>query len=136
MRGVAQDVIGAGRLLDPQRPCRRQRLHPLDRLVDVPDLVGVDHQDPVVADLLADDADPADVVGQVGADLDLEVPPAGGDAFAAQAADLVVGVAEPARRRRVGGIAVGAHLGLARGALGACRRRMSSASSGVSASVM
>src|ERR1022692_3979508 len=42
-RRVAEDVIGAGRLLDPQGAARRQRLHPFDRLGDVPALVCVDH---------------------------------------------------------------------------------------------
>ena len=73
----------------------------------------------------------------IGAHLDLEVGPSGCDGFAAELAQLVVGESEPAGGGGVGGIAAGAHFGYrARRGPGVCARRISSASAGVSASVM
>ena len=46
-RRVAEDVVGAGRLLDPVRVERLELAHPADRLADVPALVGVDREHPV-----------------------------------------------------------------------------------------
>ena len=57
----------------------------------------------------------AQVLGRVAADLHLHVAPAFGHGGPAAAADLVVGEAEPADRRRVGGEAVAAHLCFALG---------------------
>src|SRR5439155_2572916 len=67
----------------------------------------------LAADLLADDPRAAQVVLDVAADLDLDVRPASGDGLAAEPADLLVGVAEPAGRGGVRGEAVAEHLGLA-----------------------
>ena len=89
--------------------------HPVDRLVDAPALVRVDRQHRVRADLLAHDPGAPPVVLDVRADLELEPRPALGQRLAAQPADLVVVVAQPADRRRVGRIAVAAELRLARG---------------------
>ena len=64
-------------------------------------------------------------------DLHLEPGPAVGERLAAQPADLVVVVAEPADRRRVGRVAVAPELGLAFGrASGRARSRSASASLG------
>ena len=93
---MAQDVVGAQGLLDPPRPELGQSLHVGNRLLDLPDLVGVHHQGAVLADLLADDPGAAHVILEVAADLLLEMRPATGNAFAAEAAQLLVGVAEPA----------------------------------------
>src|SRR5439155_9471508 len=109
--GVPQDVVGAGRLLDEVRLELGQLLHPGDGLVDLPDLVGVGHQAPLVADLLADDARAPDVVLQVATDLDLEVLPAARHQAAAQRPQLVVRVPQPARRGGVGGVPVALHVG-------------------------
>src|SRR3954454_1858968 len=89
-----------------------------DRLLDVPDLVGVHHQEAVRADLLADQRGAAQVVLQRAADLHLHVAPALRDRIAGAPVDLVVGVAEPADRGRVGGEAVAAQLGDALAAAG------------------
>ena len=43
-RGVAKDVVGARGLLDPERLELGESLHALDRLSDVPDLIGVHHE--------------------------------------------------------------------------------------------
>ena len=100
-RGVTEHVVGAGGLLDPERLEPRQRVDPLDRLRHIPDLVRVDHQRRVRADHLARDGQAADVVVEVGADLELDVPVAGVDRLLAEPPQLVVGVAEPAGARRV-----------------------------------
>ena len=135
-RGVAEDVVGAGRLLDPVRIERRQPAHPVDRLADVPALVGIDGQHQLGPDLLADDPDPAQVVLDVRADLHLEPGPALGQRLATQPADLVVVVAEPADRGRVGGVTVPQQLRLgARPSWGRGAPAAASASSAVRASV-
>ena len=56
-------------------------------------------------DDLAGDAEPADVVVEVGADLQLDVAVAGVDGLLAEAPQLVVAVAEPSGARRVAGVA-------------------------------
>ena len=71
--GVAEHVVGARRLLDPPAAGTRPAPSSTRSPADVPHLVGVHHQPAVRADLLADDRQPADVVGQVAADLHLEV---------------------------------------------------------------
>ena len=67
---------------------------------------------------LARDGEPADVVGEVAADLHLDVVEAGVDRLLAKPPQLVVGIAEPAGRGRVAGVALalerGDALGLAR----------------------
>ena len=52
-RGVAQDVVGTGRLFYPERIEARKRTHQLDRLADVPCLVRVHHHDRARSDLFA-----------------------------------------------------------------------------------
>ena len=94
--GMTEDVVRAGRLLDEARSREGEVGHPIDRLVDVPDLVGVHHQDPVGSDLLADDGQAPDVVRTVATHLELELGPARGHAFPTQAADLRIVIAEPA----------------------------------------
>ena len=86
-RGVAEHVVGARRLLDPPQAERLEVPHPLDRLPDVPHLVGVGHQRQV-ADLLAHHLAAPDVGRDVDADLRLEAPPAVGERGAAQVAHL------------------------------------------------
>ena len=71
--GVAEDVVRAGGLLDPERVELGQAGHAGDGLGHAPDLVGIDHQEAVGADDLAHDAAAAHVVLEVGADLELDV---------------------------------------------------------------
>ena len=135
-RRVSQHVVRARRLFDPPRVEHRERLHARDGFADVPLLVRVDHQLAIGTDRVAHDAQPPRVVFRRAADLDLEVREPVGDRFVAPLADQLVGIAHPAHRCRVRGIAGLDELGLAIG----LRRRMTlqtaSASSGVSASVM
>ena len=114
-RGVGEHVIRVRRLFDPGDVERRELRHPVDRVRDVPALVGVDGDPDVGADGRARDAETSDVVGEVAADLELDLVEARVDRLAAQAGELGVVVAEPARRRRVGGIAGCEQLGFALG---------------------
>ena len=57
----------------------------------------------LAADLLADEATRRMLASRSRPDLDLEVRPARGHGGAAEAPDLIVGIAEPAGRRGVGG---------------------------------
>ena len=87
--------------------------HVGDGFIDVPHLVRVHHQLAAGADFLAQNAGAAHVFIQIAADLLLEMRPALRDAFAREAANLVVVVAEPARRGRVSRVALREHLLLA-----------------------
>src|SRR2546427_4067985 len=117
-RGVAEHVVRAGRLLDPPGIEPRQLAHPGDRLAHVPHLVGVEHELPVRPDLPPHQGGPSHVVLKIAPHLDLEVPPSPLDPLAAQPADLLVGIPEPARRGGVGGVAATLQLLLPPGAGG------------------
>ena len=108
--GVAEHVVRARRLLDPVGVERREPLHPRDRLVDAPDLVGVHQQPAVGADDLPDDPGAALVVGGVAPDLHLQGAPTVADRRLRAPPHLLVGIAEPAGRGRVRRIAVLLHL--------------------------
>ncbi len=108
--GVADDVVGARRLLDPGQLSWSQSIDPGDRLVHVPILVGVDGQADVGTDRLAGEGEPADVGVNVGSNLQLDLPEPGGDGFGSKADHLVVAVAEPAGAGGVSGIPVSEEL--------------------------
>lgn len=116
--GVAEDVIGRGGFLDPPGFEMGEGLHPVDGLGDIPDLIGIDHQLTIPTDFLADDRESTLVIGEVASDLDLDVVPAFGDGLAAEAADLVIGITEPAGAGGVGGITVAFEFRDAAGATG------------------
>ena len=118
-------------------PYGASRSHPVDRLVDVPALVGVDRQLDVGADRVAHEAHAALVVGEVGADLELDQREAVGHGLACQPLDLLVVVAEPAGRGGVRRIAVLEQMAdaVGRDRVRPCCR-IASASSRQSASVM
>ena len=125
---MAFHVVGAGGLLDEPGPREGQVLQPVDGHRHVPHLVGVDHQAAIGPEHLAGDAQAADVVLAVAADLELHMAEAGVHRFLAQASQLVVRVAEPAGRGRVAGIALaleqGQALGLALGGAGQQHERL------------
>ena len=122
------DVVGAGGLFDEPGPGEREMRQPLDGLVHVPHLVGVDHQLAIGAEHLARDAEPPDVVLQVAADLELDVREARIDRLLREPAQLGIVVAQPAGRGRVARVAVGFEigqpLGLAHGTLAQQRERL------------
>ncbi len=90
----------------------------MNRLVDAPDLVGVQHQLPFRPDRLAQETSAAQVGLQVTAHFELEVHEAGRHRLGGQLPDLLVGVAEPSRRSGVRRIAVFQHRGLPSGSAG------------------
>ena len=111
--GVAEHVVGAGGLLHPGQVEAGQLAHPRDGLLDLPPLVGVDGDPDVRPARRPGDAEAADVVGQVGPHLELDLLEPVRDGLAAQPVQLVVVVAEPARGGGVGGVAVGEQRALA-----------------------
>jgi hypothetical protein len=108
--GVAEDVVGTGGLFHPPRLNFDELTRALDGFEDAPLLVGVDHHAVGWADLFADDAGAAKVVCGFATDLEFEVGPAVSEAFAAEAADLLFAVAEPAGGGGVGRVARGFEL--------------------------
>ena len=117
-RAVALHIVRAGRLLDEPGPGKGQLPHPADGLPHLPGLVGVDHQLAIRPQHLARNGHAPDVVLQAAPHLELDVVEAAGHRLAAQAAQLVVVIAQPAGRGRVAGIALALQhadaLGLAR----------------------
>src|SRR4029453_1037908 len=88
--GMAEDVVGAGRLLHPGEVVARQLRDPLDRVVDIPALVRVNGNGDVWADGGPRDLEPSDVVLDVGTDLELDLSEPVGAFFPAY--PLVFGV--------------------------------------------
>ena len=87
-------------------PYGASRCDPVDRVGDVPALVGVDRQLDVGSDCVSNEADSALVVGEVGADLELDQLEPVGHGLACQPLDLGVVVAQPSGRGGVRGVAV------------------------------
>ena len=87
-------------------PYGASRSNPVDRVGDVPALVGVDRQLDVGSDRVANEAHAALVVGEVGADLELDQREPVGDGLACQPLDLGVVVAQPTGRGGVRRVAV------------------------------
>jgi hypothetical protein len=101
---VAEDIVGAGRLLDEPGLELGELLHVLDGLGDGPDLVGIDHEEValVVTDDLSGDAQSLLVFGDAGSDLELEVFVTGVEGLLQQALHLVFAVAQPTSTGCVG----------------------------------
>ena len=99
---VTQHVVGAGRLLDPQRVELGEDAHRGDSLLHPPDLVRVHHQAAVGAERLADQGGTAGIRLEILADLHLHVAEPAGDRLAHESRHLFVVVAQPAGRGRVG----------------------------------
>ena len=102
--GVPEDVVGAGRLLDPRGLVLGERVHPRDGVRHVPALVRVDGDGELRTDGTTCDGEAAPVVVEVGTDLELDLREPVGHGLAAQPFELLVGVAEPAGCRRVRGV--------------------------------
>src|SRR5262249_25611105 len=96
-RGVPEDVVGAGGLLDPVGVEGGEGLGPGDRLVHVPALVGVDGEADGRSDGPAGGPAAPYVRRQIGGLLELDLPEAVGDGLGGEPGELVVVVAEPAR---------------------------------------
>ena len=111
-RRVPEHIVRAGRLFDPQRRELRQTAHVADGLVNIPDLISVEEQVPVGAEFRMQQRGAAEVVVNVGANLQLEVPPAASDSLPRQGTQLVVVIPKPASRGAVSRDAIGEHLSL------------------------
>ena len=61
-RGVAQHVVRTRRFFGPPGVEGSEVLHPRDGLIDIPDLVGIDHELAVGPDLFTHDAQAPDIV--------------------------------------------------------------------------
>ncbi len=116
---VTQDVVGTGGLLDPERIETAQLVDSVNRLLDIPGLVGVDHQKAVRSDLVADQRGAAGILGAGRPNLHFEGVPASGHSLTTESLYPLVGVSEPTGRRRVGGISALAQFHLPRLAAGA-----------------
>jgi hypothetical protein len=88
--GQAQDLVRAGRLLNPVRVPRCDRRDRRDRLLDPPALIGV-HRDPDGGpDRLPGQRHAPDVSGGIGADLQLDLGEPVADRLPGQLDELVV----------------------------------------------
>ena len=82
--GVSENVVGAGGFFDPPRVEFGQATHVGDRLIDIPDLIGVHHQLAFPAKLFAQDLCSADILLDIRADFLLEMVPAFGNGLTRQ----------------------------------------------------
>lgn len=114
--GVTEHIVRRHRLLEPPDVEGCERLDPLDRLLHIEALVGVDHERALWPDFLANNARAAHIVVDRLADLHLEVREAIGERFAAARADDFIGIADPSATGGVGGEALALDAGDALGA--------------------
>ena len=108
--GVSENVVGAGGFFDPPRVKFGQATHVGDRLIDIPDLIGVHHQLAFPAKLFAQDLCPADILLDIRADFLLEMVPAFGNGLTRQQAHFFFGITQPAGGGGVAGEAGSQHL--------------------------
>ncbi len=99
--GVTQNVVRARRLFSPGDVVGRELLQPVNGCFDVPTLVRVDGQRHRWTDRLARDPAAAQVVFDIESDFELYGAKAFFDRPPRQPCELLVGVSEPTRRRRV-----------------------------------
>src|SRR5438094_7244699 len=111
---MAEYIVRAGRLLDPPGFKLGQAPHIADRLLDIPDLVGIHHELSLPTDFLTENAGTANICLNIAAYLLFKMSPTRGNSFARQKAHLFVGIPQPACRGRIGRIAKLLHLTLAR----------------------
>lgn len=93
---MTQNIIGLSWLLDPQRLELFQLNDPVDRLINIEDLVGVEHECVVVTDLLSHESTTCNVAVNILTDLDFKSCEAFFPVDLAQVNHFLVGVAEPA----------------------------------------
>ena len=72
---MAQHVIGRGRLLYPIRVEGGQLFHPINRLIHIPNLIGIHHQLSVRTDLLANQARSSHIIVEISPDFHFEMRP-------------------------------------------------------------
>ena len=101
---MTEHVIRACRFFNPQRIKLSERFHPVNGLVDVPNLVGVDHELRVGTDHFAGNTAATDVLLEIRTDLQFDVAVAGIHGLLAESAKLLIGVAQPASTGRVAGV--------------------------------
>src|SRR5581483_5178772 len=104
---VPEHVVGARRLLDPERVDLGQPPDRLDRLFDTPRLVRVEREPTVGTDRTAHEPCTAQVVLDVGPHFELQVGEALGESLTGALRQGVLRVPDPACRRRVSGKADG-----------------------------
>src|SRR5699024_4015727 len=97
----AADGVWAAAFSSPARLVRRYPLRPGDRIAAFPALIGVHGDRIAIPHLLAGDAHAARIVLHIGADLELDHLEPLGPRLAQQAHQLLIVVAEPARRSGV-----------------------------------
>src|SRR5690606_35179163 len=101
-----EQVVRAGRLLDEHGLESCKLVDPLDGLVNLPDLIGVNHDVYVITDGFARDAAATDVVIKVFTHFKLDALEPLSDSFATQHHQLLVVISKPASRGGIGGKAV------------------------------
>src|SRR5689334_18918772 len=91
---VAEHVVRARGLFDPPGVEARELRHVFNRIIDIPHLIRVEHQLATLTNHLAHDPQAPHVVGDIAANLDLEVSPAIRHALATQLTDLLVAISQ------------------------------------------
>src|SRR5688500_8827450 len=92
---MPENVIWACWLLDPPRVKTCKCSDPLNRFLDFPQLIGINHQASAAADFIANECAPTNIVVQIAPYLNLEVIPALRECLAAETADFVIVIAKP-----------------------------------------
>ena len=93
--GVAEHVVGAGGFFHPPGIELLELAGAEDGFFDIPLLIGVHHEAVGGADFFADEASAPMIVGGIAADFELEVGPAFGEGFVAEAGDFLVAESDP-----------------------------------------
>src|SRR5207245_9933765 len=82
--GVAENIIGTRRLLDPNGIESGKFSHRFNRLIYVPNLICIHHQRSIRSDLFANKGRTPDVIIEIAPDLHLELSPTVGDCLPQQ----------------------------------------------------
>ena len=87
---VSENVIGAGGLFDEEGAGEGEGIDPGNSFVDLPDLIGVDHDVCIVAEFFTDDGEAPNVIVKVSSDFDFCVGKTGVTRLAAKASEFVI----------------------------------------------